>query len=39
MNERQRKILNRLWDGFEGNLTTQKYAKIKTQHCVTSNRS
>ena len=31
MNERQRKILNRLWDGFEGNLTTQKYAKIN--HC------
>ena len=31
MNERQRKILNRLWDGFEGKLTTQKYAKIN--HC------
>ena len=31
MNERQRKIVNRLWDGFEGKLTTQKYAKIN--HC------
>ncbi len=31
MNERQRKMLNRLWDGFEGKLTTQKYAKIN--HC------
>ncbi len=31
MNERQRKILNLLWDGFEGKLTTQKYAKIN--HC------
>lgn len=31
LNERQRKIVNRLWDGFEGNLTTQKYAKIN--HC------
>lgn len=31
INERQRKILNRLWDGFDGKLTTQKYAKIN--HC------
>ncbi|MBO4369822.1 MAG: Fic family protein [Paludibacteraceae bacterium] len=31
INERQRKIINRLWDGFEGKLTTQKYAKIN--HC------
>lgn len=31
INERQRKILNQLWDGFEGKLTTQKYAKIN--HC------
>ena len=30
-NERQRKVLNQLWDGFEGNLTTQKWAKIA--HC------
>jgi len=27
-NERQRKILNRLLDGFEGKLTTSKWAKI-----------
>lgn len=30
-NDRQRKILNMLWDGFEGKLTTQKYARIA--HC------
>ena len=28
MNERQRLVLNRLLDGFEGNLTTSKWAKI-----------
>ncbi|WP_423248037.1 Fic family protein [Tunturiibacter gelidiferens] len=28
INERQRMILNRLLDGFEGNLTTSKYAKL-----------
>lgn len=28
VNERQRRILNRLIDGFEGKLTTSKYAKI-----------
>lgn len=28
VNERQRKIVNRLWDGFEGKLTSSKYAKI-----------
>lgn len=28
INERQRKILNKLWDGFEGKLTTSKWAKI-----------
>ena len=31
INERQRKVINRLWDCFEGKLTTQKYAKIN--HC------
>ena len=31
LNERQRKIINKLWDGFDGKLTTQKYAKIN--HC------
>ena len=27
-NERQRKIINRLWEGFEGKLTSSKWAKI-----------
>lgn len=31
INERQRKVLNMLWDGFDGKLTTQKWAKIN--HC------
>ena len=28
INERQRLVLNRLLDGFEGKLTTSKYAKL-----------
>lgn len=28
VNDRQRLIINRLLNGFEGNLTTSKYAKI-----------
>jgi Fic family protein len=28
INERQRLVLNKLLDGFEGNLTTSKYAKL-----------
>lgn len=33
INDRQREILNRLLDGFEGNLTTVKWAKLtKTSH-------
>ena len=28
INERQRKVINRLWDGFEGELTSSKWAKI-----------
>lgn len=31
VNERQRKVINRLWDDFEGKLTTSKWAKIC--HC------
>lgn len=31
LNERQRKVINRLWDGFEGKLTSSKWAKIC--HC------
>lgn len=38
LNERQRKVLNRLLDGFEGKLTSSKYYKIN--HCSqdTANR-
>lgn len=28
INDRQRKVINRLWDGFEGTLTSSKWAKI-----------
>ena len=28
VNGRQRKVINLLWDGFEGKLTTSKWAKI-----------
>ena len=28
VNERQRKVINRLLDGFEGKLSTSKYAKL-----------
>lgn len=28
INERQRKVINKLWDGFEGKLTSSKWAKI-----------
>lgn len=28
VNERQRKVINRLWDGFDGNLTSSKWAKM-----------
>lgn len=28
VNERQRKVINKLLDGFEGKLTSSKYAKI-----------
>ena len=31
INERQRKVINRLWDGFEGKLTSSKWGKIC--HC------
>jgi Fic family protein len=33
INERQRLVVNRLLDGFEGNLTSSKYAKLA--HCST----
>lgn len=28
INDRQRKIINKLWDGFDGKLTSSKWAKI-----------
>ena len=28
LNERQRQVINRLWSGFEGKLTTSKYAAL-----------
>ncbi len=28
LNERQRQVINRLWNGFEGKLTTSKYAAL-----------
>lgn len=28
INERQRKVINRLWDGFDGKLTSSKWAKM-----------
>lgn len=28
INDRQRKVINRLWDGFDGKLTTSKWAKM-----------
>lgn len=31
VNERQRKVINHLWDGFDGKLTSSKWAKIC--HC------
>lgn len=31
VNERQRKVINRLWDGFDGHLSTSKWAKMC--HC------
>ena len=31
VNERQTKVINRLWDGFDGKLTSSKWAKIC--HC------
>ena len=39
LNERQRLVVNRLLDGFEGKLTTMKYGSSRnvhtTRHCVT----
>jgi len=41
LNERQRRVLNRVLDGFEGKLTTSKWAKLakcshRTRRCGAS---
>jgi Fic family protein len=38
VNERQRAVLNRLLDGFEGKLTTSKWAKLTKQSQDTAHR-
>ena len=38
MNERQVKVVNRLWDGFEGKLTTSKWAKMTKSSQATALR-
>ena len=38
MNERQVKMVNRLWDGFEGKLTTSKWAKMTKSSQATALR-
>ena len=38
LNERQRKMLNRLFDGFEGKLTSSKWAKIAKSSADTAQR-
>jgi Fic family protein len=38
LNERQRQVLNRLLDGFEGKLTTTKWAKLTKQSQDTATR-
>jgi Fic family protein len=38
LNERQRKVLNRLLDGFDGNLTTSKWAKLTNTSQDTAHR-
>jgi Fic family protein len=38
LNERQRRVLNRLLDGFDGKLTTSKYAKLTMSSQDTAHR-
>lgn len=38
MNERQVKVVNRLWDGFDGKLTTSKWAKMTKSSQATALR-
>ena len=38
LNERQVKVINRLWDGFEGKLNTSKWAKMTKTSAATALR-
>ena len=38
LNERQVKVINRLWDGFEGKLNTSKWAKMTKTSTTTALR-
>ena len=38
LNERQIKVINRLWDGFEGKLNTSKWAKMTRTSTATALR-
>ena len=38
LNDRQRKVVNRLLDGFEGKLTSSKWAKLTRSSQDTANR-
>ena len=38
VNERQRRVLNRLLDGFQGKLTSSKWAKLTNQSQDTAHR-
>ena len=38
LNERQIKVINRLWDGFEGKLNTSKWAKMTKTSTATALR-
>jgi Fic family protein len=38
LNERQIKVINRLWDGFEGKLNTSKWAKMTKTSAATALR-
>ena len=38
MNERQRIVINRLLDGFEGKLTSSKWAKLTKSSQATAGR-
>lgn len=38
LNERQIKIINRLWDGFEGKLNNSKWAKMTKTSAATALR-